>query len=286
MQFPSGPSGGTCRQPPPADLFIYYLNGVLREERSRLGPHFIGNWVEDGDSFLFFSRPEDVLVEALIADTDALKLQDRFQMTYEQWQGSHIEPYAVGRLHVQPPWQKQAVPDDDTRIVLNPGVVFGTGTHPTTHDCLAALQLAMNHLPVDTVLDLGTGTGLLALAAARLGAHRVLALDLNFLAAETALANVRLNRLSESVLVIQGNAKNFMDLACDLMVSNIHYEVMRQMLQAWDFGVCRQFILSGLLRSQAREIEALLLKRSARILRKWDQDGVWHTFWGQTRENG
>ena len=266
---------------PPGDLYIYFIKGVVREQRPQMGPHFIGNWVEDEDSFLFFDTPQDDLVARLIADAETLSLEDKFQMTYDQWQGGIIDSYSVGRLYIYPPWEENPAPGDKYPIALDPGVVFGTGTHPTTRDCLEALQLAMARAQVDSVLDLGTGTGLLALAAARLGASRVLALDLNFLAAETAQANIRLNRLARRIVVVHGNAKNFMDLACDLMVSNIHYAVMRQMLETPGFRGCKQFILSGLLRSQAKAIENLLLGQSAKILHKWEQDGVWHTFWGQ-----
>jgi ribosomal protein L11 methyltransferase len=71
-------------------------------------------------------------------------------------------------------------------ILMDPGVVFGTGTHPTTHDCLSALQLAFDRQAVTRVLDVGTGTGLLALAAAKMGRASRVAVDLNHLAAETA----------------------------------------------------------------------------------------------------
>ena len=81
-------------------------------------------------------------------------------------------------------------------ILLDPGLVFGTGTHPTTRDCLDALELAAGSKKFNTVLDLGTGTGLLALAAAKLGSKGVVAADLNLLAAKTAERNVKLNHLA------------------------------------------------------------------------------------------
>jgi ribosomal protein L11 methyltransferase len=87
--------------------------------------------------------------------------------------------------------------------------------------------------------------------------------------------------LAATVLVVRGDANNFMDLPCDLMVSNIHYEIMRELVAAPGFRTQKQFVLSGLLRSQAREIEYRLLQGSARILRKWDRDGIWHTFYGE-----
>jgi ribosomal protein L11 methyltransferase len=128
---------------------------------------------------------------------------------------------------------------------------------------------------------LGTGSGLLSLAAIQMGSNSCLALDLNRLAVETAWRNVILNGLCKQILVVQGDAKNFMDLPCDLMVSNIHYDVMRHIVAGKGFRVSKQFILSGLLRSQALKIEARLMSGPARILEKWERDGIWTTFYGE-----
>jgi ribosomal protein L11 methyltransferase len=206
---------------------------------------------------------------------------DRFEMTYEQWHGGPIEPLTVGALHVIPPWHPSAKDRDKNTLFLDPGVVFGTGTHPTTQDCLTAVQLALTHRQVRRVIDLGTGTGLLSLAAIQMGSNACLALDLNRLAAETAWRNVIRNGMCEQILVVQGDAKNFMDLSCDLMVSNIHYDVMRHIIAGKGFQVPKQFILSGLLRSQASDVEARLMSGPAKILEKWERDGIWTTFYGE-----
>ncbi len=88
-------------------------------------------------------------------------------------------------------------------------MVFGTGTHATTRDCLEALELAFNSHHIESVLDLGTGTGLLALAAARLGCKYILAVDINLLAARTTQRNIRLNQLDDKILAVQGRAEDF-----------------------------------------------------------------------------
>ena len=202
-------------------------------------------------------------------------------MTYEQWQGGRVEPFHAGGLHVVPPWYCNAADDDQNILLLDPGVVFGTGTHPTTQDCLTAVKLALTGRRIRRVLDIGTGTGLLALAAIHLGAETCLAVDLNRLAVETAQRNVILNDMGAQILVVQGDAKNFMDLPCDLMVSNIHYDVMRHIIAGTGFWEPKQFILSGLLRSQAAKVEAHLMSGPAKILKKWERDGIWTTFYGQ-----
>ena len=270
----------SCPGPPCQDLYIYYLKGRVAPDPVLGDPGFIGNWEEEQDSFLFFKCDCEPLVQGLLERQPQLELADRFEMTYDQWHGGPLEAFHVGQLHVTPPWLANGQTDAAPSILLDPGVVFGTGTHPTTNDCLNALQSAFKRLPVARVLDLGTGTGLLALAAARLGASHIVAVDLNALAAATALRNVRMNAMADRILVVRGDAKNFMDLPCDLMVSNIHYEVMRLLVAAPGFRTKKQFILSGLLRSQAREIEHQLMQGPARILEKWDRDGIWYTFYG------
>jgi len=270
-------------QPAPYGLLhIYYLKGRVRQSAMTIPSGFIGNWEEEGESFLFFHKPADAWISRLLAEQDQLEYMDRFQMTYEEWQGAEILPFQVGRLQVIPSWYTVIGPSVGKYLRLDPGVVFGTGTHPTTRHCLEALQRAFEEHVINRVLDLGTGTGLLALASAALGARQVVAVDLNHLAVQTARRNVQYNEMAERILVVRGNAKNFMDLSCDLMVSNIHNEVMRQLIESPGFQHPKHFILSGLLRSQAKEIVSCLKRRSAVIVDQWEQDTVWHTIYGHT----
>ena len=162
-------------------------------------------------------------------------------------------------------------------------MVFGVGTHPTTRDCLSALQLANKTAAPDTALDLGTGTGLLALAAARLGCSRVVAVDLNGLAAKTAQANVRLNQLQDYVMVTQGDALDLVRCPADLVIANIHYDVMRRLINSKAFLEKKHFVLSGLMRREAKDIEGELKRRSIFVVKTWQHDGVWFTFYARRR---
>jgi len=265
---------------PYQDLYIYYLSGRFRPDRSFKPDHYIGSWEEGEFSFLFFTRPNMALVEATVNRLAGLELLDYYHMTYDQWQGGDIVPCRIGRFIISPPWFAVDESNADTTIILDPGVVFGTGTHPTTRDCIEALQLVFEDLTIRSALDLGTGTGLLALAAARMGCPKVLAADLTLLAARTALRNTRLNGLSEQILVAQGDAEKFMDFTSDLVVSNIHYDVMKNLIRTSGFLKKKRFILSGLMRSEAARIESRLADLPVEMIRRWDQDGIWHTFYG------
>jgi ribosomal protein L11 methyltransferase len=269
---------------PYRELHIYYLAGRVPASDSRGLMNFIGNWEEDGFSFLFFSKPAHEQVKALLDTRPRLSLLDNFRMSYEEWQGAGLEPTQIGRFHIRPPWL--AAPDDIKRasgclpIILDPGVVFGTGTHATTKDCLWAVSAAMGTGNCETVLDLGTGTGLLALAAAGYGCRRCLAVDLNALAAQTARLNVRLNHWEDRVLIVRGRAENFIDIPADLLIANIHYDIMRHLIRSPGFLNKRHFILSGLMRSEAIAVLDFLYTLPVKILRKWSGDGIWHTFLG------
>jgi ribosomal protein L11 methyltransferase len=271
---------------PYRELYIYYLAGRMQEVESRELIDFIGNWEEDGYSFLFFSKPADAQVKWLLDAQPQLALLDDFHMSYEEWQGAGIQPNQIGRFHIRPPWLTAPDNRDDPSgilpIILDPGVVFGTGTHATTKDCLSAVSAAMDTGECQTVLDLGTGTGLLALAAARCGCRRCLAVDLNALAAATAGINVRLNHWEDRILVVRGRAENFMDTPADLLIANIHYDIMRQLIRSPGFLTKKRFILSGLMRSEASAVRDFLYTEPVKILREWSGDGIWHTFLGTT----
>jgi ribosomal protein L11 methyltransferase len=277
---------------PYGDLHIYYIEGCLAPGSTISDASFIGNWEEEGHSFLFFNRACPHVVETLIADRPQLKLLDRFQMSYDEWHGQPVLPVRIGRLNIVPPWVKKPfekivadrdpmTPDPaDIEILLDPGVVFGTGTHPTTCHCIEAIQLLLSGNSLKTVLDIGTGTGLLAIAAVKLGCQTALAVDLNHLAVTTAANNIHLNKLDDKILAVQGSAENFVDLPSDLVISNIHYDVMKRLFQR-DRSLATQYIiLSGLLRSQATQVESLLRQVSIRVLEKWESEGIWYSYLG------
>ena len=268
---------------PYGNLHIYYLGGRPGAGLARLGRDFIGNWQEEDCAFLFFSRPAPEAVAQLVAENSGLRLLDQFQMTYDEWQGGGWSAFRVGPLAIVPAWEP-AGPCADAEaptIRLDPGVVFGTGAHPTTRDCLEAIVWACREHAGQSALDLGTGTGLLALAAARLGYRRVLAVDLNHLAVRTARDNVRRNALTDRILTVQGRAEAFVSTPCDLMIANIHYDVMRGLIAAPGFLQKRRFILSGLLRSEVREVLYQLKKMPVTIANQWERDGIWHTLYGR-----
>jgi ribosomal protein L11 methyltransferase len=280
----------SCHDPitgtdPYGRLMIYYFQGRLALEPSAVMiPHYLGNWEEAGDTFLFFSEPADRLVNEWAQMNPNARLVDRYEMSYEDWQGGRLEPFSVGSFFIRPPWIEAPVPADTPHaLLIDPGVVFGAGTHPTTRDCLKALWHIESSGGAQCAVDLGTGTGILAVAAARMGCRSVVAVDFNLLAVRTTLSNVRANGLEDRVLPIQGLAQDFVNLPADLVIANIHFDAMMPMLKAFDPGRCRWVVLSGLLRSQVRDVEAILPGLAVEVLQRWEHQETWFTLLAAVR---
>jgi ribosomal protein L11 methyltransferase len=110
-----------------------------------------------------------------------------------------------------------------------------------------------------------------------LGAEKVLAVDLNPLSVKTARRNVRLNGLEGSIEVAKGLAEDFVEEPADLVVANLHHSVIVKLLEKEGFMEKSWFIISGLLRSQVREIRYHLGEHDLDVTREWEQEGTWYT---------
>jgi ribosomal protein L11 methyltransferase len=121
------------------------------------------------------------------------------------WQ-EHFQVLHLGRrLVIKPSWRRHRHEADQVVIDLDPGMAFGTGLHPTTRLCLEALESRADRGPLGRVLDLGCGSGILAIAAVKLGATRVLGLDIDPIAIEATVANARHNRVGKRVRAREGS---------------------------------------------------------------------------------
>ncbi len=270
----------TAGNSPYGELFIYCLKGRVERGYRGGGAGYLGSWEEDEYSFLFFTQPALATVEALVAASGDLVLLDETVMSYDQWQGGRLAPVEIAGFRIVAPWAAEPTEPPEA-IVLDPGVVFGNGLHPTTRDCLEAVAMACRRHAVDVAMDLGTGTGVLALAMARGGARRVLAVDLNGLCVRTAADNIRRNGLEDRVMALQGRAEDWIGGEMDLMVANIHYAVLRHLVSAASLAGKRCMVFSGLLRSEAKAIREQLAMLPVVIRRQWVGDGIWHTLYAE-----
>lgn len=179
-------------------------------------------------------------------------------------------PLPIGRrLMVLPSWST-ADPGGRLVVQLEPGMAFGTGAHPTTRHCLELIEETLR--PGESVVDLGCGSGILSIAAARLGARQVLALDTDPLAVELALLNVRRNRVAKQVRVALGSypADGLGRIeSVELLVANLRSDTLIELLQAglatW-VGPTGRLLLSGLLDTDLPNLRAAAEKASLQEL--------------------
>jgi ribosomal protein L11 methyltransferase len=203
----------------------------------------------------------------------------------EAWKKDY-RPLEVGpRLVIVPSWQTYRPRPGQVTITLDPGMAFGTGLHPTTRLCLEALG---QYLPAaddlnrhnQRVLDLGTGSGILAVAAARLGASSVVALDVDPVAVRTARENVVINHLEAAIEVEHGSLERLKleGAPFDLMVVNILTDTIMRLLEA---GLAEHLAANGVLIAsgiiEARETEVIGLLESqgiALLERRQEKDWI------------
>ena len=270
---------------PYEQLHIYNFDSIpVVDDGVKNHDNYLGTWEEDGTAFLFFSAPVNDLITELETRNPKTALVEHYEMSGEDWHGDRIEPYWVESLCIAPPWGRadaDAIKATDKEVLLDPGVVFGTGRHQTTEDCLTLIHRVCSKENIDRVVDIGTGTGLLSLGAAALGCDQVLACDFNHLAVQTTLKNIRLNRFEDKILAFQARGEEMMTIPCDLMVANIHYDVMQHIIAHPGFLEKPRFILSGLLNTETRKVLEFLKGLPVHIVERRCPDGIWNTILGR-----
>lgn len=180
--------------------------------------------IEDLEAFRLQVRERLDWLSTLIPGLEAVLPEVR-PVTNADWAEGwkqHFSAVRIGkRLVVKPSWETFETTDQDVVMVLDPGMAFGTGTHGTTRLCLEAVAREFDGpKPPARVLDVGTGSGILALAAALLGAQRVLGCDIDEQSCETARENAELNGMGHLV-EITGESLEALEGGFDLVLANI-----------------------------------------------------------------
>lgn len=198
------------------------------------------------------------------------------EVNEEDWANAWKEHYHVthigSHLVIRPSWREYTPRDDEVVLELDPGMAFGTGLHPTTRMCLE--QIEQHIQPGMRVLDVGTGSGILALAAARLGARSVYCIDNSSVAVESATANAAANGLSERIRVVLGVLDEMeaehMAGQFDLVLANIIARVIGgiapQLARVMAPGAL--LIAGGIIEERSHEAEQPLLAAGLRPLQR------------------
>lgn len=192
----------------------------------------------------------------------------------KQWR-SHFDLLRVGRhLVIKPTWIDYEAANGEVVIELDPGMAFGTGYHQTTHTCLEALEDILQ--PGMAVLDLGTGSGILTIAAVKLGADRVMALDIDTQAIKAARQNFRRTRVQRRVTLSLGSLPHplALDGSFDLAMANISARAVRERAPFILPTLAPQgrLVASGILKTQQREVDDALTDLGFVPDRQWPQE--------------
>lgn len=187
------------------------------------------------------------------------------EVNEEEWSTAWKKYYHPVKISEQvtivPTWEEYTPVHTDEKIIeLDPGMAFGTGTHPTTILCIQALEKYVQ--PGDRIMDVGTGSGVLSIAAAKFGAESVLALDLDEVAVNSANINCKLNKVHDKVTIKQNDLLNGITDQADIIVANILAEVIVRCTDdvAKLLAPTGTFIASGIIKQKRQEVEEAILK--------------------------
>jgi ribosomal protein L11 methyltransferase len=194
-----------------------------------------------------FEQRDDSLLRFFQAQWQAEPEVDWIGQTHRAW-----PPRAIGnRLFLAPPWSADPTPPGRIRMIHNPGLASGTGEHPCTQLALAALENCTQ--PGSVVADIGTGSGVLSIAALRLGAARAISVDTDEAALHVARENFSLNALAPRL--VTGSADCLADQVADMTVANISGTVLFSLLNDLLRITRRVLILTGFPESELRAFQ-------------------------------
>ncbi len=188
----------------------------------------------------------------------------------EDWQEGwkqYYKPLRIGsRVLIKPSWEEVIPEEGEVIVELDPGMAFGTGTHETTHMCVLLLE---KYLGEDkTVLDIGTGSGILAITCARLGAKEVLGTDIDPLAVKIARENADMNGLSQKISVAEGDLVDAVSGTYDIVVANIIADIIKILAPKVppfmkEDGI---FIASGIIKDKYEMVKEAVLSAGLTII--------------------
>lgn len=200
------------------------------------------------------------------------------EMKEEDWANTwkkYYKPFRIGNsIIIKPIWEEYEEKEGDLVVELDPGMAFGTGDHETTNMCIRALE---KYVKKDsTVFDVGCGSGILAIAAAKLGAKKAVGVDLDPVAVESAKENVGYNNL-DNIEILEGNLIDVIDGKADIVVANILAEIICILTQDVSRVLNRggYFITSGIIHDRVDMVTSKLEECGFEV-ESVNKDGEWN----------
>jgi len=233
----------------PAKLVVYEFQGARPPRGEPCDDSFLGIWPEPPFYYMFFADEPGSAFAHWLSRQQGWVMRDIYELAYDAWQQVGAErflvgPFAIDMVRATPACPK---PDKAKEIVLriDPGLVFGSGLHGSTQGCLLVAADLFARLPLKSVVDMGTGTGILALACTALGATRVLAMDKNPLAVRVAMRNLLLNGMQDRVSLVVADDLGVVKRSSDLLMMNLELPMLQRLLAKHDWLNYPRVIMSG-----------------------------------------
>lgn len=229
------------------------------------------------DEIIAYINEKVEKIKALGIDVGEGKVE--FEKMYEEdWANNwkkYYKPSKVGeKIVVKPIWEEYEVKDEELVVELDPGMAFGTGEHETTRMCIQALE---KYVQKDsTVFDVGCGSGILAIAAAKLGAKLAVGVDLDPVAVESAKENVGFNNI-DNIEILHGNLIEVIDGKADIVVANIIAEIICILTEDVSRVIKPNgyFITSGIIHDRVEMVTNKLEECGFEVV-KVNKDGEWN----------
>ncbi len=250
-------------------LWVYNLNTT--DIGSINDPDHIGTWIEDDTAFLFFHRQKKDLIATICQELKA-DIIYQADLNYRDWEvGLDFTPFTVEPLRISPIWQynENQLNSNLVDIVLDPSVIFGSGFHPTTRLCLQTLVRLYREkgVKLDSVVDFGTGTGLLSIGCSLLGSKNVTGYDNNPLACRVAEKNVHLNNCQNSVAIEQIDLLNQLPpVNCDLVICNLYKGLLLHLFNNPHFWTATYYLISGFIPAMEEELLSALPMKNLQLV--------------------
>jgi len=236
----------------PKELTVYEYHGSHLPLGEPEESSFLGIWSEPPFHYLFFEREPGPGLSGWLEKQRGWVLRQSYHLDYDKWQQVSAERVEIGPfiIEMRPGFEHPPERSEGIVIRLDPGLVFGSGLHGSSKGCLLAIARLFEQFPISSAVDMGTGTGILAISCRLLGASRVLAIDKNPLAVRVARKNILLNGVENFVKVLAADDLNVLKAPSDLLIMNLEWPSLMQLLARNDWLDYRWVILSGFLEKQ------------------------------------
>lgn len=227
------------------------------------------------ENILNYNKLSENLADFAKNNNITIKISKNDEIDNVDWANEwkkYYEPFYIGNILIKPSWIE--VENTGNIVVeINPGMAFGTGLHETTSLCIK--QLEEIDLTNKKVLDIGCGSGILSLVAAKLNAEEVFATDIDPLAIEATIENSKLNNI-RNIDAVEGSLLDKVNKKYDVIIANILLNVLHDLIPDLQKALNSNgvFICSGLLKSQQSEIEKVLSACNFTV-EKFDEKGEW-----------